>query len=145
MAQPTITNSVGTIFTFNDGELKSVRSKVIADIDQTSIPGLGPAQALLFDFNGVTKMIQIKGELWTDGTNRLSSGSAITILEQKQFLEQNLSGLQSAVTFTSTYESQTFDGTAYTTTKVMWGSIAFEEVSADPEVLKFNATLLVGV
>ena len=144
MADPTIQNSSGIIFTFNSGEIKSVRSRLMADIDQTSIPGLGPSQSLLFDFNGVTKMISLRGELWSDGTNRLSSGTAITILAQKRWLEENLNGFQTAVAFTSTYESQTHNGTSYEATKVMWGSINFEEVSGDPEVLKFDCTLMVG-
>lgn len=144
MADVTIQNGSGVTFTFLQGECKSVRSRVVADIDQTNIPGLGPSQSLLFDFSGVTKVIQIKGELWTDGTTRTSSGTTTTILQQKQWLEQNLNGLQTAVTFSSTYEAQTFDGSSYVPTKVMWGVIEFEERVGDVEELPFNATLLVG-
>ena len=131
-------------FTFEQGEVESVRSSVTADVDQTTLPGAGPSQALLFDFDGVKKILQLRGNLFDTVTTRTSSGDTKTILEQKQFLEQNLSGLQSGVVFSSTYEAQTFDGSSYVNTEVMWGSIEFEEVTGEPELLSFTATLLVG-
>ncbi len=144
MADVTIQNSSGVTFTFQQGEVDKVRSQVIADIEQTALPASGPSQAFLFDFEGVRKLITITGSLFDADTTRTSSGTTKTILEQKQWLEQNLNGSQSAVTFSSTYEAQTYDGSAYQNTKVMWGSIEFEEIAGETEELPFVATILVG-
>ena len=145
MTAVTIKNGAGVTFTFADGEVDTVRSAINADIDQTPLPTSAPSQAFLFDFEGVRKIITVKGSLFDNGANRISSGTAITILAQKQFLEKALDGLQTAVDFTSTYESQTFDGTSFVSTKVMWGTIAFDEIAGDVEVLPFTMTLVVGL
>ena len=144
MADVTITNSAGVVFTFEAGEVEKVRSAVNADIDQSALPSSGPSLAFLFDFEGVRKIISVTGVLIASATTRTSSGTTKTILEQKQWIEQNLSGAQTAAAFTSTYESQTFDGSAFATTNIMWGSITFEEIAGDPSVLPFTIQLLVG-
>ena len=144
MADVTIKNGSGVTFTFAQGEIEKVRSGTGADIDQTALPAAGPSEAFLFDFEGVKKVIQINGALFETTTTRTSSGVTKTILEQKQWLEQNLNGAQTAVNFTSTYETQTFDGSSFEQTQVMWGNIEFEENAGDPEELPFSLTLLVG-
>lgn len=144
MADVTIKNASGVIFTFAPGEVASVRSGLAADVDQTALPASGPSDAFLFDFEGVRKVIQIKGALFLTDTTRTSTGSTKTILEQKQFLEKILDGSQSSVDFTSTYDTETFDGSSFVQTKIMWGGIEFEEIAGDVEELPFTATLLVG-
>ena len=144
MSDVTIKNSAGVTFTFAPGEIAKVRSGTAADIDQTALPTSGPSQAFLFDFEGVRKVIQINGALFLTATTRTSTGITKTILEQKQFLEKSLNGSQSSVDFTSTYDAQTFDGTTFVQTKVMWGNIEFEEIAGDVEELPFTMTLLVG-
>ncbi len=144
MVDVTIKNSAGVIFTFSPGEISSLRSGLSADIDHTAFPASGPSTAFLFDFEGVRKVIQITGALFDNGTNRTDSGTTITILAQKQFLEKALDGAQGSVDFNSTYDAQTFDGSSFVQTKVMWGSINFEEIAGDVEELPFTATLFVG-
>lgn len=144
MTDISITNSNGIIFTFANGEVKTVRSRILADIEQTALPAAGPANAFVFDFNGAIKVIEINGTLFETTTSRTSSGTTTSILAQKQWLEANVNGLQQAVTFASNYESQTYDGTAWQTTKIVIGIIEFTEEEAMPGELPFTATLLVG-
>ena len=117
MTDVTITDSSGNVFTFADGELDSVRSSTRGDIEVTAFPGTGPANALGFDFNGVLKTISIPGKLFETTTSRVNTSSITTILEQKQFLEKTLNGRQTSSTFTSNYESQTYDGENFVNTK----------------------------
>lgn len=145
MTDVSIMNEAGVTFTFGAGEVDTVSSKIQGDIDQTPIPGLGPSESFLFDMEGVTKKIKVSGELFETDTSRTDSGMTTTILEQKQWLEQTLSGFQiEPVTFTSNYESQTFDGSSYTTTKIMAGEISFDEKAGNPDVLRFSMQLFVG-
>ena len=76
---------------------------------------------VLFAVYVLIKVITLTGTLFETTSSRTSSGSTTTILEQKQFLEQNLSGIQTATTFTSNYESETFDGTDFVPTQVFTG------------------------
>lgn len=122
-----------------------VRAQIVADAEQTALPGGGPILAFLFDFSGPLKMITINGQLFETATTRTDTGSTTTILEQKQFLEKNINGFQGSTVFSSTYESQTFDGSAYQNTTVMVGEISFEEEAGNPEELKFIMRFLVGV
>lgn len=144
MADVTLTNQAGTIFTFAQGEVNVVRSQVGADIEQSSLPGSGPIQAFLFDFSGPVKVVTISGQLFSTTSSRTDSGSTTTILEQKQWLEQNINGIQSSTAFTSTYEGQTFDGSSYQSTTVAVGEVTFDEEAGNPEELKFTMRLLVG-
>lgn len=145
MADVTVQNASGVTFTFQQGDTDRVRSVITANPDQLSIPGSGPGAAFLFDFEGPIKAIEISGELTEASTSRTSSGTTTTILQQKQWLEENLNGLQVATNFTSTYETQSYDGSSFTQTKIMWGQMSFEEIAGDPEALPFTATLLVGL
>ena len=145
MADVIITNASGVTFTFESGEVDLVRASVDEEIDQTGLPAPGPSEDFLFDFEGVRKIIQVNGGLYLTATTRTSTGTTKTILAQKQWLEQNLNGSQTSANFTSTYEAQTFDGSSYVATKIMWGTITFAEVSGDPELLPFTITLVVGI
>jgi len=144
MADVTFTNAAGTVFTFAQGEVNVVRSQVVSGAEQTALPGGGPISAFLFDFNGPVKIVTINGQLFETATSRTDTGSTTTILEQKQWLEQNIDGFQSATRFTSTYESQTFDGSAYQNTTVMVGETSFDEEAGNPEELKFTMRFVVG-
>lgn len=144
MADVTFTNPSGTVFTFAQGEVNSVGSKIAPDIEQTPLPGGGPSLAFVFDFNGPGKIITIIGQLFLTSASRTDTGSVTTILEQKQWLEQNINGLQTATAFTSTYEGQTFDGSSFVSTTAVQGNISFDEEAGNPEELKFTMNFLVG-
>ena len=144
MAEVTITNSTGVIFTFVDGEVNNVDATITGEIDQTKLPGSGPSQAIIFDFMGANKTINIRGQLIDDGTNHLSSGSAITILEQKVFLEKILDGIQTTQLFTSDFESETFSGAVGSPTRVAINSMKFMQEAGNPEALPFEMSLMVG-
>ena len=144
MATVTIKNTAGTTFTFAFGEVDKVRSQIAADVEQTAFPGGGPSNAFNFDFSGPLKIINLTGVLFETSASRTDSGSVTTILEQKQWLEQNISGLQTSTTFTSTYDTQTFDGSSFTNTTIMFGQMEFNEEAGNPELLPFTMQLLVG-
>jgi len=150
MADVTLTRLVGSnihTFTFEQAEVATVRSTTTSSIDQTSLPGSGPIESLLFDFDGVNKTITITGNLFETTSTRVTgtgSSSVTTILQQKQWLEEALSGNQLTVTFSSTYEAQTYDGSSQQTTTVMSASANFTEGGGNPQLLPFGMTFLVG-
>ena len=144
MVAVTIKNSSGVKFTFSDGEVSNVDATIEGEIDQTKLPGSGPSATLVFDFAGAAKKIQLRGRLIDDGTNHLDSGSAITILEQKQFLEKIIDGIQTPQEFTSDFESKSFNGATGINTKVSINSMSFRQEEANPDALPFDITLLVG-
>lgn len=144
MVDVTITGNDGSIFTFAAGEVKDVDGQVIADIEISEFPGTGPSESFGFDFNGVRKVITLTGHIFETTTSRVNTESVTTVLEQKQWLEKQLNGQQSGRTFTSNYESQTFDGTSYVPTKIFAGQAIFKEIAGDPERLQFTINLLVG-
>ena len=145
MADVTFTNGSGTVFTFAQGEVNLVRSQISPDIEQMPLPGGGPSQSFLFDFNGPIKVINVTGQLFSTTASRTDTGSVTTILEQKQWLEQNINGFQTATAFTSTYEGQTFDGSSFVATKASQGNISFDEEAGNPELLKFTIQFVVGI
>ena len=144
MVDVTIKNASGVTFTFEQGEAKSVDSATVADIEQTALPLSGPLGAFIFDFNGSTKVIMVKGVLWDSDTTRTSTGDTKTILEQKQWLETTINGQQSAVEFTSDFDSQTYDGSSFANTTVAVGRVRFRQVEGEPEFLQFEMDLVVG-
>ncbi|KKM72365.1 hypothetical protein LCGC14_1421280 [marine sediment metagenome] len=144
MADVTFTNSSGTVFTFAQGEINVVRSQISPDVEQSALPGTGPISAFLFDFNGPIKIITITGQLFVTTASRTDTGSTTTILEQKQWLEQNINGFQLPTAFSSTYEGQTYDGSSYQSTTVAVGNISFDEEAGNPEELKFTMQFVVG-
>lgn len=144
MVDVTITGNDGAIFTFADGEVSGIRTQLNPDIEINALPGSGPSQALAFDFNGVLKTISLSGFLFETTSSRVDTSSVTTLLEQIQWLEKQLNGTQLARTFTSNYSSQTYNGTAFVTTKILAGSFDFNENAGDPERIPFNINLLVG-
>lgn len=145
MTDVTLVGNDGDIFTFADGEISGgIKTRINADIELSALPGSGPSNALGFDFNGVLKTLIITGALFETTASRVNTSSVTTILEQRQWLEKQLSGQQIAQTFTSNYDSQSFDGSSFATTKIFKGQIEFDENAGDPERSQFVITLLVG-
>ena len=140
--RPTIT-SAGVTFTFNDGDADEIRSVISSELDHEAMPMMEADAALLFDFSGVKKIISVNGVLTDTGENTLSSGSAITIDEQRQWLEKIINGNQSGITFQSTYSS-TYNGSSFVDSKCMKSTITFIEKAGVPNRLAFNITLFVG-
>lgn len=145
MTSVSIKNNTGNVtFTFADGEVDSVEPAISGDIDIIALPGAGPAAGLGFDFGGTTKTIRVRGKLFETPTSRTSSGTVTTILQQKQWLEQIVNGNQFSKTFTSDYDSQTYNGVSFVDTKVYMGNIRFPQKAGEPEWLDFEMELLVG-
>ena len=140
--RPIITKG-GVTFTFNDGDVDEVRSVVSSELDHEAMPMMEAGSALLFDFSGVKKIISINGVLTDTGENTLSSGSAISIDEQRQWLEKIINGNQSGITFQSNYSS-TYNGSSFVDSKCMKSGISFIEKEGMPNRLAFNITLFVG-
>ena len=139
----TLTTSGAVVFTFGAGDLESVQSNVSTDLDFDSMPGSTADSAMLFDFNGVKKTIRISGQLSNNGANKLSSGSAITINEQRQWLEKTLNGFQTALQFSSNYSS-TWNGVSWLQSVILFSSVTFTEQIGSPSGLPFEITLFVG-
>ena len=135
--------SGGVTFTFNDGDLEEIRSKVMSELDFSAMPGMTADAAMIFDFNGVSKTITINGVLTNTGNNTLSSGNAVTIDEQRQWLEKVLNGAQVGTTFTSNYSS-TFNGSTFINSPVYFADVEFTERTDTPNALPFNINLYVG-
>jgi hypothetical protein len=138
-----IITSAGVSFTFNDGDVDEVRSVISSELDHEAMPMMEANAALLFDFSGVKKIISVNGVLTDTGENVLSSGSAITINEQREWLEKIINGNQSGITFQSTYTS-TYNGSSFVNSKCMKSTITFNERAGLPNRLSFNITLFVG-
>lgn len=149
-----INTSPSTItFTFQDGDISSVESSVAAGPEDLPLSASGPLQTNLFDFEGVVKVITLKGQITEAVTSRTNIGTTTTILEQKQFLESLCNGGQTLITFASNYESQSItrkesgsspnQGT-YASTTCMIREIRFTENSGNPSMILFNMVLVVG-
>ena len=143
MAAITITNSYGTVFTFSNGEVKNIECTISAQLDFDSMPMSTAPSAMLFDFNGITKVIDIQGELFNDGTNHTSAGSCITIDEQRQWLEGTMNGMQGGSVIASTYTS-TWDGSSFISSRVLFSVFRHREEEGKPEQHPFQITLFVG-
>lgn len=152
MAAPTLAVN-GITFTFNEGDVDSVKSSIIAKPDPTEISATGPMGAILYDFDGVLKRIVLTGFLTLAASTRTSTGTVTTILAQKQWLESLANGSQNPITFTSTYETQSVsevsgaaspNQAAFVSTKCMMESFEPNEKSGDPLRLPFIMVLVVG-
>ena len=146
MTDVTLVGNDGVTFTFLPGEVNTVESQVTGGPEVQSIPGTAPANSFSYDLEGGAKVIQVSGQLYdtTAEGSRTSSGTTVTILQQKQWLEKQINGSQSLRNFTSNYESQTFSTSGFTQTKVLAGNIRFSEQSGNPSELQFSMRLLVG-
>lgn len=142
MTTPSITIS-GVTFTFNDGDVEEIDYNIISEVEQEAMPGMTPDAAMMYDFNGVKKIISLQGALTNTGNNTLSTGSATTINEQREWLEKSINGSQNAITFVSNY-STTFNGSSFVNSKCYKTNIRFNERSGEPNRLYFTITLLVG-
>ena len=143
MVVPAIMTSDGVIFSFNDGDVDDITSALASEIDWDAMPGMTPDAALGFDFNGVKKQIDVSGTLTNTGTNRLSSGVATTIDEQRKWLEKIMNGAQSGSAFSSTYTS-TWNGVSWNASIILFSNITFNEKMGNPNGLNFRMTLLVS-
>ncbi len=152
MAAPTLAVN-GITFTFNEGDVDSVKSTVEAKPDPTEISATGPMGAQLYDFDGVLKRIVLSGKLTLAASTRTSSGAVTSILSQKQWLESLGSGLQNIITITSTYETQSVsqvtgaaspNQAAFTSTLCMLERFEVNERAGDPLRLPFTMILVVG-
>lgn len=152
MAAPTL--AVGGItFTFSEGDVDSVKSVIEGRAETSEISGTGPMGAQNYDYDGVTKTITVTGRLTLAASTRTSSGTVTTILAQKQWLESVLNGAQNAITFTSTFETQSVSQAsgatppyqaAFVSTLAMKSRIDFTEVQGNPSMLSFTMILQVG-
>lgn len=144
MTDITLTGQDDAIFTFAQGEITNVKGRAAAEVEINALPGSGSSSAIGFDFNGVLKMITISGVLFETSSSRVNTSSVTTILEQKQWLEKQLNGLQLPKGFTSNYDSQSFNGDSFVSTKVFKGLFEWNETEGSPEALPITITLLVG-
>lgn len=130
----TITNADGVVFTFQDGDIFNVESTVASSIEQYGLSGLDWTYAFLADFEGVRKIITLSGALTDASTSRTSSGSVLTIAQQKAWLEALQTGQQTPQSFVSDFENET----------VMVGQFRTNNDCQKPNELNFTMTLNVG-
>lgn len=143
MTNPSITNSSGITFTFNEGDIQTIVSKVNGNLDFDAMPGFTPDASILYDFNGVLKTITLTGEIQNTSNNTLSSGTAITIDAQRKWLEQTLDGAQSGSTFISNYSS-VYNGSTWSDARIYFSDLTFTEDSNKPNILGLTLKLFVG-
>jgi hypothetical protein len=142
MAAPFFTFTDGT-FTFVDGDIKKITSRIVGSPDLDSIPGTPPSYAMLFDTNGATKTITLSGELSSNGLTRVNTSSVITINEQRQYLEKQLTGFQPGAGFEANYCS-TWTGSSWIASRVVLAEITWDEETGNPLNLPFTIVLYVG-
>ncbi|GAH74879.1 unnamed protein product [marine sediment metagenome] len=124
-------------FYFQDGDCDNVIEDITPTIEEMAMPGSGPSETLLFDFEGVICNLTITGKLTIATSDRTEGEASVkTIEEQKAFLKALPNGFQSAVTLKSTFNSSGI--------KVMIKKIHFNEKSGDPNELIFTINLVEG-
>jgi len=152
MANMTLTVD-GITFTFQNGDIDKCKSTIMSNIENSMVTGMGPMGAYNYDFEGCSKTIEISGNITPATTNRTSSGTCMTILAQKQWLESLVNGNQGVITFVSNYESETVDISTgvvapnqahLTPTKCKISNMSFDEESGNPLQLPFRMSLMVG-
>ena len=153
-----ISLTVGSyVFTFAEGEVNSIRSRVGSGIETQKISATGPLSSYIYDYEGCEKSITLSGQLFETTTSRVtgySTGYSInTILAQKLWLEGLANGNQTNITFTSNYETQSVLYSASVTppylsevssTTVKLQSINFTETTGEVNKLDFELVLIVG-
>ena len=144
----------GYTFTFQNGDVTKITSKIVTNIEVTSISGFGPLGGYIYDYEGVTKQIAISGRLTVASSTRVSGYSVTAILTQKQWLESVANGIQGAIEFDSNYESQSVLSSSsptapflgsFSTTYCKIASLEFNEEEANPDMLPFTMVLEVGL
>ena len=141
-----VTFTIGSVvFTFNTGDVTRIQSSLSSSLDFDSMPQSPPSDSLLYDYSGVTKTIQLEGSLSNNGTNRLSSGSAVTLDEQRQWIESLLNGDQgsTSIIFHSNYSS-TFNGTVFIDSHCLIADVKWQEETGNPTGLPFTITFNIG-
>ena len=152
----------GTVlFTFQVCDVQSCKSAISCTLEPNQMPASGSMLTQIFDFNGVSKMITLKGALTTATVSRTSiSGVATsttikTVTEQKKWLESLCSGSQAPMTFISNYETYSTStaqtpsdsdpyASTFAATTIMVESIDFDEQAANVDYLPFTINLKVG-
>lgn len=143
----------GKTFTFQEGEVEKISSKITSNIEPEAIPSLGPLSAYFTDYNGPIKTITITGVLMDTTYTRVAGYSVNTIIEQKQWLESMINGAQTSVTFTSNYETTTIISVLSATPPYLGGfgytkgfiqDISFDETIGETGILNFSITLVVA-
>lgn len=143
----------GTTFTFAEGEVKKISSKISTNVELMSITGAGPATGYLYDYEGPVKTITISGVLFETAISRIAGYSITSIVEQKQWLESLANGLQTPITFSSNYESISISGKISppapyqgdpTNTTAFVQDISFDELEGFVNELPFSMTFIVG-
>ena len=123
------------LFTFQNGDIEAVDEQVNGNLDVNTMPLSGPKEALIFDFDGVAKTINLTGRITDATTTRVTGSSILTITQQKDYLEALLNGYQEALAFTSTFVSSTY---------VWIMAMTFKETAGSPNILDFTMNLQVG-
>jgi len=148
MVSVAITNGDSVVFTFADGEVKTVRSEITSQVDSIPMPASAPANTILLDLGGVIKKITVTGTLFVTATTRTSVGTVTSLLAQKQWLEDLMDGGQTSMLFTSNFESYSHDGTgsweSTSTTQVVVQKLTFAENEGNPNEIPFVMNLMVG-
>lgn len=163
MTEITLVRTVGSnshTFTFPEGMVKNVHSALASEIMENNMPGSGPALNIGIDFNGVTKVITISGELNDADTSVVTGTSAPTITTVKLiklYLESFLSGQQQAIPLTSNYETWALESPGGTTTidgqaipgtwvlaKIYMTAIDFDDNSGEPNIVPYSISLWVA-
>lgn len=140
----TIKNSANETFTFQEGDVDTVTSRLSASPDADMMPGTAPLGVILIDFNGSKKTITMTGLLTLATSSVTDVSTTTTILAQKKWLEKLINGTQSIFTFTSTYETLSYDGSTFSSTTAMSTSITFTEQSGNPNKLDFTFEMVIG-
>ena len=144
MTDVTLVGNDGVVFTFAEGEVERVSSRMESGNEIQRLFGQGPAGNFVFDSSGPQKVVSIRGQLFETVATRTSVGTTTSILQQKQWLEKQINGNQAVRSFTSNYESETWNGSEFVPTKVVVGLFEFNEESGRPSDAEFTIQFLVG-
>lgn len=122
-------------FTFQLSDVQKINATRNANLDKNSMPLSDADSALIFDFDGVMKTLALTGILTDATTTRVAGQSVLTITQQKNYLEGLADGFQSALSFSSTYESGYY---------VWIDAMTFDEEAGNVNSLPFTLNLTVG-
>ncbi len=151
MAVTLTANSI--TFTFNQGDISKISSKLTPNLDPMPLPLSGPTGVLIYDMEGVMKQITVVGALTSTSSTRISGYTITSILQQKQWIESLVNGVQSIITFVSNYEEESVSFAkvspdpylaTFGSTTVKISSLTFDEEEANPDMLPFTLVLEVG-
>jgi len=128
-------DSDSVIFTFQDGDVASVKVGKDSNIDSNPLPGGDSNDNFIIDTNGANKTITINGFITPATSTRTSSGTTTTIAQQLAWLETLINGSQTGHTFSSTYQSSKI---------VFVQNIDYTEKCGNPNMVEFSITLIEG-